>query len=82
MRRLMLMVFGVIVPLLCEALERAPGSEAVSEHETPLLGHRFWPRLLTVDVLTFKGLNRTAGSIPMRTAIVCGCAHVGTWCYA
>jgi len=56
MRRLMLMVFGVIV-LFCAALGAGPGKRAGSEPKQPLLGHRSAP-LLTVDGLTFKDLNR------------------------
>jgi beta-glucosidase len=56
MRRLMLMVFGVIV-LFSAALGAGPGKRAGSETKQAILGHRSAP-LLTIDGLTFKDLNR------------------------
>lgn len=56
MRRLMLVVFGVIV-LFSAALGDGLGKRAASEPKQPILGHRS-AALLTVDGLTFKDLNR------------------------
>jgi beta-glucosidase len=56
MRRLMLIVFGVIV-LFSAALGAGPGKRAGSETKQAILGHRSAP-LLTIDGLTFKDLNR------------------------
>ena len=56
MRRLMLMVFGVVI-LFSAALGASRGKRAGSEPKQPILGHRS-AQLLTVDGFTFKDLNR------------------------